>query len=190
MGVMIRQDQEPLVNDRHAIVVMGVSGSGKSTLGGMLAETLGCPFLEGDEYHLPASVAKMSAGLPLTDEDRWPWLDELGAALHRAAFDQGCAVASCSALKRSYRARLEVATEMPITFVLLDLDRQELVRRLNDRPGHFMPASLIDTQLGTLEQPQDGESAIVLDACEPPERLCERVRAALETDSRDVRARR
>lgn len=190
MSVMNAAETGTAAGGGRAVVVMGVSGSGKSTLGALLARTLGCPFLEGDEYHLPASVAKMSAGLPLTDEDRWPWLDDLGAALHRAVIDHGGAVASCSALKRSYRARLEVAAGMPITFVLLDLDRQELVRRLNDRPGHFMPASLIDTQLETLEHPQDGESAIVLDACEPLERLCERVRAALEAESREMRVRR
>jgi len=168
------------MNGPHVIIVMGVSGSGKSTLGRMLADMLACPFLEGDDYHLPASVAKMSAGLPLTDDDRWPWLDDLGAALGRAATDHGRAVASCSALKRSYRARLEIAAAAPITFVLPDLDRQELVRRLNQRPGHFMPASLIDTQLETLERPEAGEPAILLDGREPVAMLCERVLAALE----------
>lgn len=164
----------------HAVIVMGVSGSGKSTLGVMLARGLDLPFLEGDDYHLPASVEKMRAGRPLTDEDRWPWLDALGAAIGQQARKHGAAVASCSALKQSYRARLAAAAKLPITFVLLDLDRQALVQRLNDRAGHFMPASLIDAQLETLERPEAGEAAIVLDASESSERLYERILAALK----------
>ncbi|UAK26493.1 gluconokinase [Sphingomonas nostoxanthinifaciens] len=159
---------------------MGVSGSGKSTLGAMLAGTLDAPFLEGDAFHPAANVAKMHSGEPLTDEDRWPWLDRLGRALGEAVIERGTAVAACSALKRSYRVRLREAAGMPITFVLLEADRQELMRRMSERPGHFMPTSLLDSQLDTLELPGSDEPAIILDAREPADRLCARIREKLE----------
>lgn len=154
-----------------AIVVMGVSGSGKSTLGALLATSLGCPFLDGDDYHDAAAVEKMRGGEPLTDADRWPWLDRLGRALGEAAAS-GRAVAACSALRRCYRDRLAAATGGRVRFILLAGDRDELVRRLSSRPGHYMPASLLDSQLDTLEQPAADEPVLTLDAAEPPEALC------------------
>lgn len=158
-----------------AIVVMGVSGSGKSTLGALLAERLHATFLEGDNFHSEASVAKMSAGIPLTDEDRWPWLDRLGDAMAAAVARDGLVVASCSALRRAYRERIASATGTPIVFVLLDAAQTELARRLGNRPGHYMPASLLDSQLRTLERPSGDEPAIILDSSEPPETLCDTV---------------
>src|SRR4051812_30619663 len=122
---------------------MGVSGCGKSTLVADLAATLGCPAFEGDDFHAAASIAKMRAGQPLDDADRWPWLDRLGAAIGAAASDNGVAAAACSALKRSYRARLAQAAGVPLLFVLLDGTRDEIAAQLATRAGHYMPPSLL-----------------------------------------------
>jgi gluconokinase len=145
------------------VVVMGVSGTGKSTVGIALAVALGVPFCEGDDLHPHANVDKMSAGTPLTDEDRWPWLDRVGAWL--AAHD-GAGVASCSALRRVYRDRLRAAAP-DTAFILLDADASTLCARLLARHGHFMPASLLDSQLATLERPAPDERALILDATQP-----------------------
>lgn len=155
-----------------AVVVMGVSGTGKSTLGALLAQTLGCPFLEGDDFHDHAAVEKMRAGRPLEDGDRWPWLDRLGRALGEAAATNGCAVAACSALRRSYRERLIAAAGGRVRFVLLDNDRDVLLRRLSDRPGHYMPPSLLDSQLETLERPTTDEPVLTLNSSLAPAELC------------------
>ncbi len=157
----------------RAVIVMGVAGSGKSTLGAALAHAIGCPFLEGDEFHAPEAVARMHAGIPLTDDDRWPWLDRLGVTLGAEVVRHGIAVASCSALKRSYRDRLRQAIHAPLAFVLLDADRAELLRRLTHRVDHYMPPSLLTSQLDTLERPQPDEWAIALDSRRPLEVSCE-----------------
>ncbi len=143
-------------------VVMGVSGSGKSSVGIALAHVLGVPFCEGDALHPQANIARMSAGTPLADADRWPWLDKVGAWL--AAHDGG--VASCSALRRAYRDRLR-AQAPGTAFILLDAGAGTLRARLLARHGHFMPASLLDSQLATLERPGTDERALVLDATRP-----------------------
>ncbi|WP_267393423.1 MULTISPECIES: gluconokinase [unclassified Sphingomonas] len=168
-----------------AVIIMGVSGSGKSTLGRTLAQTLGCPFLEGDDFHDAAAIAKMSHGDPLTDDDRWPWLDRLGAAIAGAVADGGLAVAACSALRRSYRDRLITAIPAPTRFVLLDNDRDELRRRIANRPLHYMPPSLLDSQLQTLERPAAGERAMAFDAGAAPAVLCGRVLAWLQQSGAD-----
>jgi gluconokinase len=154
---------------------MGVSGSGKSTLGAELAQALGCPFLDGDAFHPPSSVAKMRAGTPLTDEDRWPWLDSLGQAVKAAADGQGIVVAACSALKRSYRDRLRQIIGEAAQFVLLQGEPGELRRRLSTRTGHYMPASLLSNQIATLEPPQPDEHVLMLDAQQPPAVLRDQV---------------
>ncbi|MFS0773448.1 gluconokinase [Sphingomonas sp. 1P08PE] len=159
---------------------MGVSGSGKSTLGIRLADAFHCPFLEGDDFHDAAAVEKMRSGEPLTDDDRWPWLDRLGRALAVAAQEHGRAVAACSALRRVYRERLEAAVGGATRFVLLDNDRDVLARRMAARPGHYMPASLVDSQLATLERPEADEPAITLDSNAPPDRLCREARAWID----------
>lgn len=151
---------------------MGVSGSGKSTLGALLADAFGCPFLEGDDFHDEAAVAKMRAGQPLVDADRWPWLDRLGRALGEAAAAEGCAVAACSALRRCYRDRLIDAAGGQVRFVLLDAAREELERRMSARPGHYMPTSLLDSQLETLERPGADEPVMTLHSDAPPDALC------------------
>jgi gluconokinase len=169
-----------------AVIVMGVSGSGKSTLGVALAAAIGCPFLEGDDFHAPEAVEKMRAGIPLTDDDRWPWLDRLGSALGSEVARNKIAVAACSALKKAYRDRLRQAIPAPVGFVLMDANPEELLRRLTARTHHYMPASLLTSQLDTLERPQPehdagrpGEPAITLDATRPVATLCEQTIAWL-----------
>jgi carbohydrate kinase (thermoresistant glucokinase family) len=139
---------------------MGVSGAGKTTLGRALAADLGWAFIEGDELHPPQNVAKMSAGIPLADADRWPFLENVAAAINAHA-GRGV-VASCSALKRSYRDYLRERCDH-LCFVLPRLSRAALAERVADRPGHFMPASLLQSQLDTLEVPDATECAIVID---------------------------
>lgn len=162
---MGRQDE---TGSAQAIIIMGVSGSGKSTLASLLGTQLDCPSFEGDSFHSDTNVEKMRNGIPLTDEDRWPWLDVLGMAIAKAAREEGMAVAACSALKRIYRDRLRAAIGLPTRFVLLEVGREELVRRLNNRPGHYMPASLIDSQLAILEHPDADEDAITIQSTIPP----------------------
>ncbi|RZM25109.1 MAG: gluconokinase [Sphingomonas sp.] len=144
------------------VLVMGVSGSGKSSVGVALAERLGVPFLEGDSLHPAANVAKMAAGLPLDDADRVPWL----AAIATWMEDRTDGVVACSALKRAYRDRLrESAPGMRIVALLPPPDI--LAERLGHRRGHFMPGSLLASQLATLEVPGDDEDAIVVTKDEP-----------------------
>jgi gluconokinase len=177
----MRQPREDAMERRdargpiRAIIVMGVAGSGKTTLASLLAEKLDCGFLEGDDYHSEANVAKMRGGKPLTDEDRWPWLDALGAAVARSIATNGFAVASCSALRRVYRDRLRASIGPGVLFVLLEADAAELTRRLNDRAGHYMPASLLGSQLATLERPQADEDALDLRTDRAPALLAEQV---------------
>jgi gluconokinase len=159
------------IDTPRAIVVMGVSGSGKSTLSARIGADLGCPVLEGDAFHAAASIAKMEAGTPLNDDDRWPWLDRLGDAIGEAALRHGVAVAACSALKRSYRERLSAASGVPLYFVLLETGADEIARRLSTRSGHYMPGSLLESQLATLERPAADECAVTYDASRPVEEL-------------------
>ncbi len=138
------------------IVLMGVCGSGKTTLALRLAEHLGCgPVIEADSYHSVEMKEKMRSGNPLTDEDRWPWLDRLNRALADAT--RPWCIATCSALRRSYRERLRRTIEDDLFFIFLDAPREVLVERLNHRQHDYMPASLLDSQLATLERPEAGE---------------------------------
>jgi carbohydrate kinase (thermoresistant glucokinase family) len=147
----------------RAIVIMGVSGCGKSTLGRELAAALGVPFVEGDTLHSEANVAKMRAGIPLDDGDREPFLARVADALV-AAGPRG-AVVSCSALKRSYRDLIR-ARAGAVTFVWPRLERAALAERLKQRREHYMPASLLDSQLAALEPPAEDEQAIEIDGAE------------------------
>jgi gluconokinase len=142
-----------------AAVVMGVASCGKTTLGEALAERLNIPFVEGDKLHSPENVEKMSKGIPLTDEDRWPWLGRVGETLAGSAG----AIASCSALKKIYRDRIAEKAGRPVAFLLLHGDKALLQKRIANRKGHFMPASLLDSQLATLEIPGADEKAVVID---------------------------
>jgi gluconokinase len=143
------------------IVLMGVSGSGKSTLGAALAERIGCAFQEGDDLHPLANIEKMRGGAALSDADRGPWLAAVAAWASARAVAREWGVISCSALRRRYRDRLR-AGEVPIRFVLLDPGLTTLRERMERRAGHFMPASLLDSQRATLELPTPDEDAIML----------------------------
>ena len=150
------------------VVVMGVSGSGKSTIGVLVADALGVPFVDGDSLHPKANVAKMAAGTPLNDDDRWPWLQRVGQELASAA-GAGLVVA-CSALKRVYRDAIR--SEAPaVIFLHLDGSKEVLARRMEGRTDHFMPASLLDSQLATLEPLHADEHGIVVDIAAPVDRV-------------------
>lgn len=150
-----------------AIVVMGVAGAGKTSVGERLAERLGMTFRDADEFHSAANKAKMSSGVPLTDDDRWPWLDAIGAAIAETVASGGGIIVACSALKRAYRDRILARAGSVVTFVWLDGSRKTLEGRIGDRRGHFMPASLLDSQLATLEPPGADEPAVRV-SVEPP----------------------
>lgn len=155
-------------------VVMGVSGCGKSEIGRLLAERLGVPHFEGDDDHSPANIAKMAAGTPLTDADRHDWLLLLQARLRDATVRGQGLVLSCSALKRRYRDLLR-AGDPQLYFVHLDGPRELIAERMRARPGHFMPVSLLDSQLRDLEPLQEDERGVRADIALPPAQLIERV---------------
>ena len=156
------------------ILVMGVSGCGKSTVGEALASRLGGRFLEGDDFHPPANKALMGAGVPLTDKERWPWFDNLreaiGAALEEAGGD-GPVVASCSALKRSYRDYLLEGFGDRAKLVFLEGDFELIHSRMKARDHEYMPASLLESQFATLEVPGSEEPVIRLSIEQPPEEI-------------------
>ncbi|MEI5673068.1 gluconokinase [Nocardioides sp. CCNWLW212] len=153
----------------HPIVVMGVSGSGKSTVGAAIAQRLRVPFADADDLHPEANIAKMSRGEPLDDHDRYPWLETVGGWLAEHA--EG-GVMSCSALKRKYRDQLRHHAP-GIEFVLLTGSREVIERRQAARPGHFMPASLLTSQLATLEPLEPDEGGVVLDVAQGVDEIVE-----------------
>ncbi|MFE9629893.1 gluconokinase [Streptomyces sp. NPDC006463] len=165
------------MSTQRVIVVMGVAGTGKTTVGRLLAEALALPYAEGDAYHPAANVAKMSAGIPLDDADRWPWLDAVGEWI-RGRAGLGGGVVSASSLKRAYRERLRAAAPGAV-FVHLTGERPLIERRMADRTGHFMPATLLDSQFATLEPLQEDEAGVVVDVSGSPEEIAERALAAL-----------
>ncbi len=144
----------------HAIIVMGVSGCGKSSVGEAVAKALSVEFAEGDALHPASNVEKMSKGIPLADEDRMPWLDVIGRTMKAALDHNDGIVVSCSALKKSYRDRLRAAVDGNLYFVYLHGSKELLTSRMGARKGHFMPLSLLENQLATLEIPT-GEPGVV-----------------------------
>ena len=162
-----------------AIVVAGVSGAGKSTVAAALARRLAVPFVEGDALHPRRNIDKMKSETPLTDEDRAPWLDAVGLRLAADSKAGHGAVAACSALKRAYRNRLRAAAGMPVLFVLLESPAAVLAGRIGNRPGHFMPLSLLADQLANLELPAPDEQALVLQGTAPVDALVDAVIAHL-----------
>lgn len=167
------------------VVVMGVSGSGKTTIGIRLAEVLGWPFYDGDDFHPPENVAKMRSGVPLTDADRAPWLSNL-RSLIRSLLDEGrSAVLTCSALRRAYRAQLQV-DEARVRFVYLKGSFDLIRARLQNRTGHFMPPALLASQFAALEEP---EAALVVTIDQSPDAIVHAIRRGLglrpKDDARD-----
>jgi gluconokinase len=158
---MTRSNTGPAEN--AAIVVMGVTGCGKTEVGRALAERLGARFIEGDSLHPPENIARLSAGIPLTYCDRAGWLDRIAAEIAAARAAGVPVIAACSALKRRYRDRLR-APNPGLLFIYLDIDRDTAHRRVAGRKGHFMPASLVDSQFADLEPPAADEDALALDA--------------------------
>jgi gluconokinase len=159
------------------IIVMGVSGCGKTTIGQLLAQQLGRPFYDGDDYHSAANVAKMAAGNPLTDADRHDWLATLSTNLGQWETTGG-AVLACSALKEAYRQTLQAGETLPLTWVFLDGSYALLEARLAGRHDHYMKASMLDSQLATLEKPTYG-IRIELAADETPAQVVARITAQL-----------
>ncbi|MGY1805591.1 gluconokinase [Blastococcus sp. SYSU D00922] len=164
-----------------SIVVMGVSGSGKSTVAAGLVEQLGWEFAEGDDFHPRENVEKMRSGTPLDDDDRWPWLRRLADWIgeHEAAGKS--VVVTCSALKRSYRDLLREG-HPSVWFAHVTADRELLRDRVEHRSGHYMPSSLLDSQLATLEPLQDDESGAAISGAGAPEDVVRQLLAALRTE--------
>jgi gluconokinase len=144
------------------IIIMGVSGCGKSSVGEGLSVQLGIPYRDGDDLHPPANVDKMRAGVPLTDDDRWPWLDRVASVLEREA----PIIIGCSALRRVYRDRLRKGAGGPVQFIHLTGSRDLIAGRMAARTGHYMPPSLLDSQFAALEPPGPDE-ALAIDIDQP-----------------------
>jgi gluconokinase len=157
------------------IMLMGVSGSGKTTIGQQLAEALGWPFYDGDQFHPQANIAKMQQGIPLTDADRWPWLHTLRAQIATWIHQGVSAVLACSALKQGYREYLLI-DEAEVKLVYLKGDYDLIRARLAQRHGHFMPPALLASQFAALEEP---ERAVVVDIAHPPETIVALIRQQL-----------
>lgn len=149
------------------IVIMGVSGCGKSSVGAALSQRLGIPYRDGDSLHSPANIRKMQAGEALTDADRWPWLDRVAQELAALA----PVIIGCSALRRSYRDRIRAGAGGSVCFVHLAGSRSLIAARMAERSGHFMPASLLDSQFAALEPPKPDEDAITVDIDQPLDSL-------------------
>jgi len=149
--------------------VMGVSGSGKSTVGAALAERLGWPFHEGDDYHPKTNIEKMTAGTPLTNDDRKPWIAIITKAMNEAG--EPCHILACSALSDAVRGWLEDGFDGEVTFIYLKTSKEDLRHRLETRPGHFFKGSMLDSQLAALEEPEERGNVIVADAGQSVEEL-------------------
>jgi gluconokinase len=163
-----------------ALVVMGVSGSGKTTVASKLAERLHWTFEDGDRFHPKSNVEKMSAGQPLTDEDRWPWLNAIADEIERVCTTRGHVVIACSALKRTYRDVLLRGRD-DVRIVFLNGTQQLIAHRLSLRKDHFMPPGLLDSQFRTLEPPGFDENAIDVSIDAPVDTIVNDIVCKLET---------
>jgi gluconokinase len=163
------------------VVVMGVSSTGKSLIGSRLAERLDAEFVEGDELHPQANIDKMASGTPLTDDDRWPWLEAIAERTRELAGTGRSTVVTCSALKRSYRDVLRTAAD-DLFFVHLHGSFNLLAERMRERQGHFMPPALLQSQFETLEPLENDESGALVDVAETPDEVVEAALAGLAGD--------
>lgn len=165
------------------LVVMGVSGSGKTTIASLLARRLDWTFEDGDWFHPPENVAKMKAGTPLTDADRWPWLYAIAGWIEATRASGRHGVVACSALKREYRAVLVGNQPEAVRIVYLEGDRELIGARMALRQGHFMPTGLLDSQFGALEAPGEDERPITVSIAPHPDEVVENIVAALERET-------
>jgi gluconokinase len=165
------------------VIVFGVSGAGKTTIGKLLAKRLGWRFLEADDFHPRGNIEKMRDGLPLTDEDRWPWLKLLREQIERSLAADENAVLACSALKRRYRERLRVSDN--VKFVLLRGDYVLVEKQLHSRRGHFMNSDLLQSQFADLEEPESDEDAVTIELGRTPEELVEEIKTKLRLAGKD-----
>ena len=159
------------------VIIFGVSGAGKTTLGKLLAQELGWRFYEADDFHSAANIKKMRSGVPLTDEDRWPWLTRLRELIERCLTTNQSIVLACSALKESYRRYLRVSGE--VKFVFLRGDNALIATQLRHRRGHFMNPALLQSQFDNLEEPQPTEDAIVIELGRGPRELIKEIKQAV-----------
>ncbi len=171
------------------VILAGVSGSGKTTVGRLLAGGLGWPFADGDSFHSAANIEKMTEGLPLTDDDRWPWLAAIGAWMDERAGVGGSAVVACSALKRAYRDALR-KDRPEVRIVFLTVDRDAGLARLQARRGHFFSAGLLDSQLADVELPRPAEGVLVLSSRQSPGQLVDAIMSGLGLRQPPAAARR
>ena len=156
------------------VIVAGIAGSGKTTVGERLARRMGCEFADGDRFHSPAAVAKMHDGVPLTDDDRWPWLDAIGTWIDQEDAAGKSAVVACSALRRSYRQRLLTGRpELRMFFLIVEHDADEA--RLTTRRGHFFPEKLLDSQFATLELPEPSEGVTLVPTTGTPDQTADEI---------------
>lgn len=162
-------------SDPLRVVLMGVAGCGKSSVGAALAPLVGARYLDGDDLHPQSNIDKMKAGIPLTDDDRAPWLAEVG----RLLAPEGRLIVGCSALKRRYRDIIREAAAAPVVFVHLAGSRELIGGRMAARKGHFMPESLLDSQFAALEPPGPDEASVYADIALPLDALVARIAAAL-----------
>jgi len=165
------------------VIILGVSGAGKTTLGKLLARELGWVFYEADDFHSPANVEKMHAGIPLTDEDRRPWLESLRDLVKRSLAAGENAILACSALKKTYRDCLQVGTD--VRFVYLRGGYELIANQLSHRRGHFMNPALLQSQFADLEEPQPAEDAIVIELGRSPDKVVEEIKSKLRLDRAD-----
>jgi gluconokinase len=164
-------------------IVFGVAGAGKTTIGKLLAQELGWRFHEADDFHSQANIDKLRRGIPLTDEDRWPWLENLRQLIRRSLEAGENAVLACSALKRAYRERLRVSDE--VKFVFLQGDYALIEKQLRQRRGHFMNLELLRSQFADLEEPKSDEDVVTIELGRTPEEIVEEIKTKLHLPSKE-----
>ena len=165
------------------VIIFGVSGAGKTTVGKLLARELGLHFLEADDFHPAANIKKMRSGHPLTDEDRWPWLEALREQIERFLAVEEDAVLACSALKRKYREHLRVSPDVKLIFLRGDFTLIE--KQLRGRRGHFMNPELLQSQFADLEEPEPDEDALTIELGRTPQEIVEEIKTKLRLASKD-----